>query len=173
MLAGAPLAGLLVAWLGPLPVLVVNSATFLVSAAVVAAGDPARLRPTDHVGTHPAHDDAGYWASFAAGLYVLWRNRLLRAVALRVLVTNALDIGRASVIMPVYAQRELDGATSLGLLVGASGFGALVGALLFSVVGPRLPRRATFAAGFLLAGGPLFGVLALRPGSSWRDSGWW
>ncbi len=196
MLVGAPLAGLLVAWWGPLPVLVVNAATFLVSAAVVAAGVPSSLRPAApaHVaapghanppaGAAPAvaaaraDDDASsapplftteppYWTALADGVRVLWRNRLLRAVTLLVLVTNALDIGRASVILPVYAGRELDGATSLGLLVGASGLGMLVGALAFSALGPRLPRRATFATSFLLAGGPLFAVLALRPGLGW------
>ena len=170
MLAGAPLAGLLVAWWGPMPVLVVNAATFAVSAAVVAVGVPAGVRPAgadDDASPRGQGEAEGYWRALAGGLRVLWRNRLLRAVTLLVLVTNALDIGRSSVILPVYAERELAGATSLGLLVGASGLGMLAGALLFSAVGPRLPRRATFAAGFLLAGGPLFMVLALRPGLAW------
>lgn len=168
MLVGAPLAGLLVAWLGPLPVLVVNAATFLVSAAVVSVGVPAWVRPAvDGAAPHPVGDGSGYWGALADGVRVLWHNPLLRAVTLLVLVTNALDIGRASVILPVYAERELDGATSLGLMVGAAGLGMLAGALLFSAIGPRLPRRATFAAGFLLAGGPLFVVLALRPGLVW------
>jgi len=183
-LAGAPLAGLLVAWLGPLPVLVVNAATFGLSALVVAAGVPAGLRPAADdeaaaadAAAGPARAEgsagrgpgapAGYWTALADGVRVLWRHRLLRAVTVMVLVTNALDIGRSSVILPVYAAGELAGATSFGLLVGAGGFGALVGALLFSVVGTRLPRRATYAIGFLLAGPPVFFVLAARPGLAW------
>ena len=188
-LAGAPLAGLLVAWIGPLPVLVVNAATFGLSALVVAAGVPAGLRPADDdaalrpaaaddAATGPARTGgggsdrgpavtAGYWTSLAEGVRVLWRNRLLRAVTVMVFATNALDIGRSSVILPVYATRELAGAASFGLLVGASGLGALAGALLFSVVGTRLPRRATYATGFLLGGPPMFFVLAARPGLGW------
>ena len=57
-----------------------------------------------------------------------------------------------------------DDAAPLGPLVGASGLGMLVGALLFSAFGPGLPRRATFAWGFLLGGSPLFLVPAQRPG---------
>ena len=175
MLVGAPLAGLLVAWLGPMPVLVVNAATFAVSAAVVAFGVPTWMRPAAGRESPLAADDAapragaaaGYWTDLAAGLRVLWRNRLLRAITAMVLITNALDIGRSSVLLPVYAERELAGATSLGLLVGASGLGMLAGALLFSAFGPALPRRATFACGLLLGGSPLFLVLALRPGLAW------
>ena len=60
-----------------------------------------------------------------------------------------------------------DDAAPLGPLVGASGLGMLVGALLFSAFGPGLPRRATFAWGFLLGGSPLFLVPAQRPGLAW------
>ncbi|RYV51208.1 MFS transporter [Pengzhenrongella frigida] len=171
MLVGAPVAGLLVAWWGPLLVLVVNAAAFLASAVVVAVGVPARLRPNDDDAPSPppghADPQPGYWRALGEGVRVLWGNPLLRAVVLLVLVTNALDIGRSSVILPVYAERELAGATSLGLLIGASGLGMFVGALLFSALGSRVPRRMVFAVGFLLAGGPQLIVLALRPGLGW------
>jgi len=183
-LLGGPVAGLLVATLGALPALVVNAATFGLSALVVVLGVPGSLRVA--AGTSgsageasasggsagarsegEARADEGYWAALRAGLVVVWRVPLLRAVVLMVMVTNALDVARSNVLLPVYAERALGGAQALGLLVGAMGLGAFAGALLFSAVGHRLRRRATFAWGFLLAGGPSMLVFALQPSLVW------
>jgi len=170
-LLGGPLAGLLVATLGALPALVVNAATFGLSALVVVVGVPRSLRaaagaPTSGGEAETAADES-YWSALRAGLAVVWRVPLLRAVVLMVMVTNALDVARSNVLLPVYAESVLGGAQALGLLVGAMGLGAFVGALLFSAVGHRLPRRATFAWGFLLAGGPSMLVFALQPSLVW------
>lgn len=162
-LLGGPVAGLLVATLGAVPALVVNAATFALSALVVVLGVPQSLRPTVDAGA----SGEGYWSALRAGLAVIWRVPLLRAVVLLVMITNALDVARANVLLPVYADRVLGGAQALGLLVGAMGLGAFVGALVFSAVGPRLPRRATFAWGFLLAGGPSMLVFAAQPSLVW------
>ncbi len=48
-------------------------------------------------------------------------------------------------------------------MAAADGGGALVGAVLFSVVGPRLPRRATFIGAFVLVGLPFWALAALPP----------
>ncbi|MFR9776567.1 hypothetical protein ACL02O_10985 [Micromonospora sp. MS34] len=94
------------------------------------------------------------------------------AVVLLVLVTNLFNAAKSSVLLPVAATRDLGGATAFGALVGAMGGGALVGAmgggalvgsLLFSAVGHRLPRRASFVAAFAAAGGPPFWALAAAP----------
>jgi MFS family permease len=176
-LLGGPVAGLLVATLGAVPALVVNAATFALSALVVVLGVPRALRPTVEAASPvttagtaaatAAGDREGYWAALRAGVAVIWRVPLLRAVVLLVMVTNALDVARANVLVPVYADRVLGGAQALGLIVGAMGLGAFAGALVFSAVGPRLPRRATFAWGFLLAGGPSLLVFALQPSLVW------
>lgn len=162
-LLGGPVAGLLVATLGAVPALVVNAATFALSALVVVLAVPQSLRPTIDAGA----SGEGYWSALRAGLAVIWRVPLLRAVVLLVMITNALDVARANVLLPVYADRVLGGAQALGLLVGAMGLGAFVGALVFSAVGPRLPRRATFAWGFLLAGGPSMLVFAAQLSLVW------
>lgn len=170
-LLGGPLAGLLVATLGALPALVVNAATFGLSALVVVVGVPRSLRAAAGApksgGEAETAADEGYWSALRAGLAVVWRVPLLRAVVLMVMVTNALDVARSNVLLPVYAESVLGGAQALGLLVGAMGLGAFVGAMLFSAVGHRLPRRATFAWGFLLAGGPSMLVFALQPSLVW------
>ncbi|WP_307848991.1 MFS transporter [Micromonospora sp. U56] len=158
-LLGAPVAGLLVAAIGALPVLAVDAATFAVSALVVTLLVPRGMRPAE-----PASEESGgYWRNFAAGVRFLVREPLLRAVVLLVLITNCFDATKSSVLLPVVAERELGGATAFGLLVGAMGGGALVGSLLFSAVGHRLPRRATLVTTFAVAGGPPFWALAAAP----------
>ncbi|MGR6319432.1 MFS transporter [Micromonospora soli] len=158
-LIGAPVAGLLVSALGALPVLAVDAATFAVSALAVAALVPAGMRPAGD----PDAESGGYWREFAAGLRFLVREPLLRAMVLLVLVTNLFDATKSNVLLPVVATRDLGGATAFGVLVGAMGGGALVGSLLFSAVGHRLPRRATFVIAFAVAGGPPFWALAAAP----------
>lgn len=144
-LAGAPLAGVLVGLLGALPVLWLDTASFAVSAAVMAFGVPRALRaPTP---------TTGYWSSLGSGLRFVTRDPLLRAVVLLVLVTNMFDAARFGVLLPVYAERELNGGVALGLLVGASGLGAVLSAVAYGAVGHRLPARATFVTGFTVAGG--------------------
>ncbi|MEV4843445.1 MFS transporter [Micromonospora matsumotoense] len=162
-LIGAPVAGLLVATLGALPVLALDAVTFAVSALVVTVLVPRSLRPATPA--DPA--GGGYWREFAAGVRFLAREPLLRAVVLLVLVTNFFDATKSNVLLPVVADRELGGATAFGLLVGAMGGGALAGSLLFSAVGHRLPRRATFVTAFALASAPPFWALAAAPPLPW------
>jgi len=158
-LLGAPVAGALVAALGPLTVLAVDAATFAVSAGVLLAHVPARL-------STPEPDAAagrGYWRELAEGVRFLAGEPLLRAVVLLLLATNLFDAAKSTVLLPVVAQRELGGAVALGVLVGTMGGGALAGSLVFGAVGHRLPRRATFVTAFALAGPPP--LLALAVGS--------
>jgi MFS family permease len=155
-LIGAPLAGLLVTVLGAMPVLAIDAATFAASAAALAALVPAALRPAAPV----TGEVGGYWHDFAAGVRFLLTERLLRALVLLILVTNFFDATMTNVLLPVTSVRELGGATAFGLVVGAMGGGALVGSLVFSAIGHRLPRRATFVITFAVAGPPPFWSLA-------------
>jgi len=102
----------------------------------------------------------GYWRSLAEGFRFVAREPLLRAFVLLLVLTNAVDAAKSTVLLPVYAERELGGALAFGLLVGAMGAGALVGSLVFGAVGHRLPRRPTFSVAFALAGAPPFFALA-------------
>ncbi|WBC08063.1 MFS transporter [Micromonospora sp. WMMA1947] len=157
---GAPVAGLLVGVLGALPVLAVDAVTFAVSALVVALLVPRRLSPS---GEESEPEAGGYWQQFAAGLRFLVREPLLRAMVLLVLVTNLFDAAKSQVLLPVVADRELGGPAAFGLLVGVMGGGALVGSLVFSAIGHRLPRRATFVTAYVLCGAPPLWALAAAP----------
>ncbi|MGC4892649.1 MFS transporter [Micromonospora sp. DT31] len=157
---GAPVAGLLVGLLGALSVLVLDAVTFAVSALVVGLLVPRGLSPS---GDEAEAETGGYWRQFAAGLRFLVREPLLRAMVLLVLVTNLFDAAKSQVLLPVVADRELGGPAAFGLLVGVMGGGALVGSLVFSAIGHRLPRRATFVTAFAVCGAPPLWALAAAP----------
>ena len=140
---GAPLAGVLIAVLGPANVLIVDAATFAVSALLVRAFVPAPAART--------HEEApgGYLTQLREG-YAFLCAPLIRAIVVMVLVTNMLDAAMGGVLMPVYADRVLDSVVALGLMSGAMGIFALAGTLVFAWVGHRLPRVSTLVAGFTL-----------------------
>jgi MFS family permease len=141
LLVGAPLAGVLVAAFGATTALWLDSATFLVSAALVVAFVPAAR--TEPEGEAPGR----YLAELAEGVRFIWRHRLVRAIVLTVLVTNFLDAPFA-VVMPVYAREAFGSAVDLGLMLGTFGGFALAGSLAFSALGHRLPRRLAFVSCF-------------------------
>lgn len=162
-LVGGPVAGLLVAVMGPVNTLVVNAATFAVSALLVTSLVPRSVDSVRAGGSEPAAGGGSYWRELGEGLAFLWRQPLMRAITVLLVVTNFFDAAWTTVILPVFADRHLGGAVALGLLVAAMGGGALVGSLMFGVVGHRLPRRALFVVSFLLCGGPRMLIFASEP----------
>jgi MFS family permease len=152
-MVGAPLAGVLIVWLGPTYLLLIDGSTFLLSAALIRLGVPSRS-PGQGEGLE------GYLDSLREGVAFLWHDRLLRSAVAMVLVTNLLDTGLGQVLMPLYARDVSDDPRAYGLLIGAVGAGALAGTVAYGTLGARLPRRMTFALCFLLAGAPRTLVLA-------------
>jgi MFS family permease len=145
-LVSAPLAGMLIAWLGPVPLLFADGAAFVASAILISAGVP-RVR----------HDDGGevlngYLDRLGEGLAFLWRDRLLRSAVAIILITNMLDVGLDQVLLPAYARQVEHDPRAYGLLLSAIFAGALAGAAAYGWVGARLPRRPTFAVSLLIGG---------------------
>jgi MFS family permease len=66
------------------------------------------------------------------------------------MATNFLDSIYGGVVQPVFVKEVYGEALNLGLLIAANGGGAVLGALIFSAIGPRLPRHAVFVFGFVL-----------------------
>jgi MFS family permease len=149
-LVGGPVAGLV-------NTLVVNAATFAVSALLVAWLVPKSADARDG---SPHTESTSYWNEFSEGLTFLWRQPLLRAITVLLVVTNFFDAAWTTVILPVFADQHLGGSVALGLLVAAMGG---VGSLMFGVVGHRMPRRALFVVSFMLCGGPRMLVFAAEP----------
>jgi MFS family permease len=155
-LVGAPIGGVLVAVLGAPNALWVDAASFLASAALVSALVPAAIA------LPPREEKTGYFADLAEGLRFVWRDRLIRAIVITVLLTNFLDAPLASVILPVFVDNEFGSAEHLGLLLGVFGAASIVGAAAFGAIGHRLPRRRTFVICFFLASIPYL-ALATTP----------
>jgi MFS family permease len=152
-MVAAPLAGVLIALIGAPNLLVVDAATFAVSATVVALLVPRPPR-TERAGTNYLHD-------LRAGLRCVAADPLIRAVTVMCMMTNMLDAGYGAVLLPVHAERVLHSPQAYGLIIGTSGGCALAGALAFGAWGGRLPRRRTFLVAFVLCGLPRYAMLAL------------
>lgn len=156
-LAGPPLAGVLVAWLGASNVLWLDAASFGVSALAVALAVPSLS-----VGSKLAARDR-YRDDLMAGLRFLRGDRLLLWLALSITPGNLLGAPFYGIMLPVYARDTYGTATSLGLMTAALGAGTLAGATLFGAVGHRLPRRTTLMAFFLIAPITMWSLLARPP----------
>ena len=158
-MVGAPLSGVLIALLGPANVLILDAATFAVSALLMRAFVPAPPPRDEDAAPEP------YFAQLREGFAFLWRTPLVRAVVVMVLITNMLDAAMGGVLMPVYADRVLDSIVALGLMSGGMGLTAFLGTLVFAWIGHRLPRVSTLVAGFTLGGPSRFFLLAALPGA--------
>ncbi|MET9519312.1 MFS transporter [Streptomyces sp. NPDC002994] len=162
---GAALAGVLIALFGAEAVLLLDAATFAVSALLVAAGVRGVQAAEPQKAAAPVSFTT-YRTELREGYVFLLRHRLLLAMVLMVMLTNGLDQGWSAVLLPVHAKDNLGGATDLGLLAAVFGGCALLGALLYGAVGERFPRRVVFTVAFLLCGLPRFVVAALVDGTA-------
>lgn len=169
LLVGSPLAGVLIAAFGAANVLLLNAATFVVSAALVALLVPSPERPAQEIlaGEAPRADRAadapGYLAELSAGMRFVQGSPLVLSVLLVVTFVNLLDEPLVSVVLPVYAKNIWESAVGLGLVFGAVGAGALAGTATFGIFGHRLPRRTTFLVALLAGGGLQYCVLLAGP----------
>jgi len=148
-LLGAPLAGVLIAALGPTLPLWFDAATFLISAIVVGLLVPLVQRAATAASTAGATGGRRYLAELREGLAFIRNDRLISSIVLTIMVTNLIE-SVAWVGAPVYAERLYGSAVALGLMAAATGGGAMVSAILYGAFGHRLPRRLTFLISFLL-----------------------
>ncbi|MEU1506169.1 MFS transporter [Kitasatospora sp. NPDC005748] len=174
---GPAVGGGLVALLGPMAGLTLNAVAFGLGALVVLVVLPRGMgrgaiapataksaRAAESVeSAQPTRADgpAGYWQMFREGFTFLRGEPLLLTVIVMIAVTNLLDAGFMTVLVPLWAQQSGGGPAAIGLTGSAWGIAAVTGSLIAAAVAHRLPRRVVFFAGFLLCGAPRFLVLAL------------
>ncbi|SCF68222.1 Predicted arabinose efflux permease, MFS family [Streptomyces sp. Ncost-T6T-2b] len=159
-MVGAALAGVLIAFVGAETVLLLDAATFGLSALLIAAGVRGVRAAEPREAEAPVSLRA-YGTELREGYAHLLGNRLLLAVVVMVMFMNGTDQGWNAVLLPVHAEAELGGATHIGLLTALFGAGGLTGALLYGAVGHRFPRRAVFTVCVILCGAPRFLVAAV------------
>lgn len=169
---GAATAGALIAFLGPMPALLVDAAGFVISAALVLLFVPRGLRAASagagsgsagraEESGSAADDDGAGSRGFVAGLRFVARSPLLRAIVLLVTLTNAIDAAGMMVLKPLYATEVLGDPALLGFMVGCFAGGALLGSTVFAAIGHRWSGRMLFAACFMLAGTVPYAAMAL------------
>ncbi len=158
-MAGAAMAGLLVATVGAANALYVDAASFLVSFAVFAVATTGLGRPV------PPEEGAGatsYATELRQGWDFLRTEPVLVAVCAMVAVTNLVDQAWSAVLAPVWAKDSGAGVAVLGTLFAVMSGSSVVGALVAARWGERLPRFRTYVLAFLVAGAPRFVVMAME-----------
>lgn len=158
-MAGAALAGLLVATIGSAHALYVDAATFLVSFLVLAASTRGLGQP------EPREADAGptsYARDLREGWDFLRTDPVLVAICAMVAVTNLVDQAYAAVLAPVWAKESGAGVAVLGTLFAVMSGASVLGALVAARWGETLPRYRTYVLAFLVCGAPRYVVLALE-----------
>ncbi len=158
-LVGAPMAGILISVSSPLTVLAADAGTFAASAILVLRLVPSSAQPPTRA--EVTHPESSYLHSLAAGFRYLRGDRLLLGIAVMVMITNLLDQAGGGVLVPLWAKDIAGSPVALGGLGAAFSAGAVTGNVVATWLAPKLPRRATYAVGFLLAGGPRYLGLAL------------
>jgi len=153
--AGAAFAGVLVALIGPAQALVVDAASFGLSALLIATTAPRRLAEP------PDESEESYLRRLREGWDFLRRDRVLVAITVMVGATNLLDQAYIAVLVPVWARESGGGAAVIGLLFAVFSGASLLGSVVAAGWAERLPRFKTYLFAFLLCGAPRFVVLAL------------
>jgi MFS family permease len=154
-MAGAALAGVIVVAIGAANALVVDAASFAVSAALIASTAPRRIhRQTED-------DDGTYVERLRSGWDFLRRDPVLVAIVVMVAITNLIDQAYMVVLLPYWVHDNGHGAGTLAMLLAVWAAASTVGSVLAAWLGERLPRFTTYVIAFLVTGAPRFVVLAL------------
>jgi DHA3 family macrolide efflux protein-like MFS transporter len=175
LLVGPAMAGFAIGFWGEQVAFLVDSVTFIVSAALILTMTVPRRR-VEPSGAEPVTTTgrmAGIWGELREGVVFLFGSRTMVGVLICLAVVQ-LGLGAVNVVWVPYLQRTFGvGAEGLGIVDSAQGAGMVLGAAGLGFLTARLSKRVLTAwsiilIGFLLAGigiVPLFGyVIALSFG---------
>ncbi|MFI7574622.1 MFS transporter [Micromonospora sp. NPDC049497] len=154
-LIGPGVGGLLIATVGPGPTFWVTAAGFAVSVLLIAA---VRLPGAGR----PERPPSGLWRGTLEGLRFVWRDRLLRTIALITMVLVALYLPVEGVLLPAWFVAQGEPAR-LGAVLMAMSAGAVLGALGSSAAGRLVRRRTLMAVALVVTGVALLGLAFLPP----------
>ncbi|MBA2396772.1 MAG: MFS transporter [Ktedonobacteraceae bacterium] len=158
-LIAAPLAGVLIALIGTSNLLWIDAISFALSALLLGVALP-KISSSE---TQKGESKRGYFAELWEGVQFIHRDALVLSLVFVIMITNLLDGAFFSVVEPSYIKHVFNSAVPYGLIVAASGGSAFVGTLVFSLVGHRLPRRFTYAIGYIVGGALTFWVFLFFP----------
>lgn len=161
-LAGAAIAGGLVALVGGANALVVDAASFAI-AGVVLAVTTRGLAPATPDEPEEAVGEVAttYVGELRDGWSFMRRDPVLMGIGVMIAITNLLDQAWSVVLVPVWARDSGYGVGAVGLLAATFGAAAVAGSVAAAAWAERLPRYRTYLVAFILAGVPRFVMLAL------------
>lgn len=167
LLLGAPLGGVLLTFIAPAYVVLIDGITFGVAALLIGVFVPRSVQqPPEESGPgggQPAGDQQdpdGYFARLRVGFAFLLKDRLMLGLASMIAVSNLAESALSDVLMPTWVLDRGHLASALGVVAACFAIGSLTGNLIGAWVGPRMRKWATYSIGFLLGGAPLFWVMA-------------
>ncbi len=138
-LIGPPLGGLLAVLLGLTSVVLLDAATFLVAAGLIALiSASARPLRTEDASNTPV-SLAAVWQEWLAGLRLIRRERVLTIVFALMAITSVGEGVMGGVFFAFVADVLGGGAAEIGWLMGAQAVGGLLGGLIVGPVSRRLP----------------------------------
>lgn len=156
MLIGAPVAGLLVAWLGARDVLWLDAGASALAALIVLVTVPASAF------ARTSFASSGYLADVMAGFRFIRRDPMLWPMAIFLAISNAIGVSMVGVVLPVYVRDAFGSVASLGVMLAAAGAGSVLGSSLYGMAAGRISRRFLWHALYLAA--PLeFWIFLLNP----------
>jgi MFS family permease len=158
-MAGAALAGGLVALVGAADALLVDAVSFLVSALVLLSTTVAVAR-TEEGATAPAAPGR-YCAELRSGWRFMRRDPILMGISVMVAITNLLDAAWSAVLLPVWARESGRGVEAIGIVGATFGGAAILGSFVAAAYADRMSRYLVYVVAFLVAGVPRFVVLAV------------
>ena len=153
--AGTALAGGIVVAVGPADALVVDAASFALSALLIGATAPRWIHRKGGA------DDAGYVGRFRTGWGFLRGEPVLVAIVTMVAITNLIDQAFMVVLLPYWVHDRGYGAGTLATIFAVWAAASTVGAMLAAWLAVRLPRFITYLVAFLISGAPRMILLAL------------
>lgn len=148
----------MITWFGPPGAIAVTAACFGLTVVLVLIFLPSSFDDAIPADVEPV---GGYISQLRDGFSFLVHDRLLLMLVLMILVTNLIDVAKTSVLLPVWAKSGGHGVTSISLLFTCMAGASMISSLLASWLGPRLPRKITYFAAFLIAGPAPYFALAL------------
>jgi len=158
LLAGPALAGFMIAWFGEGVAFVVDSASFLVSAAAIwsigAVAAPARGDSERTV--------RALWGELVDGLRLLFRHPILRGVVLSLSVVH-LGLGAINVLgVPLLSRYYGVGPEGMGIVDSVQGVGMALGALIIGWLAARF-TKARIGVISLVVIGLMLGLVGNAP----------
>jgi MFS family permease len=141
-IAGAPLAGVLIAAIGAPATLWLDAGSFVVSGLAV-------LLVVPRMGGVAVAVSRRYIGDVLDGLWFVARDRVVTGFLFITMVGNLIMAALAPVILPVYAREVFDSPSRLGLMIAAYGVGGLAGTVAFGALSGRLTRRGFFTVALI------------------------